>query len=108
MYASIWRFRGDPDDLLARYDALMAEIGAAAMQLHVCLRAGDGIVLLDSYPSEAAYAAFMAGDGFRTLRERHGLPEPEQVDGFAVHVAYAGGATLHTEGPPPIRADPTP
>jgi hypothetical protein len=26
MHASIWRFGGDPDDLLRRYDAMVAEI----------------------------------------------------------------------------------
>ena len=26
MHASIWRFKGDPDDLLRRYDAVVAEI----------------------------------------------------------------------------------
>jgi hypothetical protein len=26
VHASIWKFAGDPDDLLARYDAMVAEI----------------------------------------------------------------------------------
>jgi hypothetical protein len=25
MHASIWRFRGDPDELVRRYDAMLAE-----------------------------------------------------------------------------------
>ena len=106
MHAALWRFRGDPDELLARYDALLAEIGAGGLQLHACLRAADGIVMLDSYPDAAAFGAFAAGEGFRALRERHGLPEPERVDDYRVHVAYAGGVVIHTDGPPPIRADP--
>jgi hypothetical protein len=44
MHASIWRFRADPDDLLRRYDAVVAEIPAASMRLHLCLRADDGIM----------------------------------------------------------------
>jgi hypothetical protein len=103
MHASIWRFAGDPDDLLPRYDAMLAEIGAANMLLHVCLRAADGIVLLDTCPSKAAFEAFAHGDAFRGLRERHGLPEPEQVDDFPVHLAYAGGVAIHSEGAPPLR-----
>ncbi|HEY3612610.1 MAG TPA: hypothetical protein VGK92_02845 [Gaiellales bacterium] len=106
MYASLWRFGGDPDDLLARYDALISEIGAAGMELHVCLRADDGILMLDACPSEAAFDALVASEAFRALRERHGLPEPDRVDGFAVHAVYAGGTTVHSEGAPPIRADP--
>ena len=47
-----------------------------------------------------------ASDEFRALRERSGLPEPDHVDDFPVHVAYAGGATVYSDGPPPIRADP--
>ena len=38
MHASISHLRGDPDDLLRRYDALLAEIPAEGMILHLCLR----------------------------------------------------------------------
>ena len=106
MHASIWKFAGDPDDLLARYDALMSEVGAGSMLLHVCLRAGDGILMIDAAPSREAFAALVASDAFRALRERHGLPEPDRIEDFVVHVAYAGGRTLHSDRPPPIRADP--
>jgi hypothetical protein len=106
MHASIWKFSGDPDDLLARYDALMSEVGAGGMQLHVCLRAEDGIVMIDACPSKEAFEALVASSAFRALRERNGLPEPERIDDFPVHVAYAGGAVVHSEGAPPVRADP--
>jgi hypothetical protein len=106
VHAAIWRFVGDPDELLARYDLLMSEVGAGGMQLHLCLRAEDGILMIDACPSAQAFAALVASEAFRALRERAGLPEPERVDGFPVHVAHAGGATLHSAGPPPIRADP--
>ena len=46
MHASVWRFAGDPDELVRRYDAMIAEIPAASMRLHLCLRAEDGIVLV--------------------------------------------------------------
>ena len=48
MHASISTFRGDPDDLLARYDAMIADIPAASMRLHLCLRSDDGIVVVDT------------------------------------------------------------
>jgi hypothetical protein len=104
MYASLWSFSGDPDDLLARYDAMLREIGAGNMRLHVCLRAPDGILLLDTCPSEEAFDALVHGPAFRDLRERHGLPEPARVDGYPVHLAYAGGIALHSEGAPPLRS----
>jgi hypothetical protein len=106
VHASIWKFRGDPDELLARYDALMSEAGAAGMQLHVCLRADDGILMVDACPSREAFETFAGSAAFRELRERHGLPEPVSVEDFAVHIAYAGGSALHGGGAPPIRPDP--
>jgi hypothetical protein len=87
MHASIWRFRGDPDQLLRSYDAMLAEIPAGNMRLHLCLRAPDGIVVVDTCPTKEAFAAFIANDAVRALRERHGLPEPERIEDFPVHTA---------------------
>ena len=91
MHASIWTFKGDPDTLLRGYDAMVAEIPAASMRLHACLRAGDGIVLVDTCPSREVFEAFVADPGFRALRARHGLPEPERVEDFPVHLAFVDG-----------------
>src|SRR5437899_5197474 len=92
MHASIWRFAGDPDQLLRHYDAMIAEIPQANMRLQLCLRAADGIVLVDTCPSREVFEAFSASDEFRGLRKRHGLPEPEQVEDFPVHAAYVDGS----------------
>jgi hypothetical protein len=91
MHASIWKFAGDPDELLARYDAMVAEIPQANLVLHMCLRADDGIVLIDTCPSAEVFAAFVQSEGFRALRARHGLPEPDRVDDFPVHRAFVDG-----------------
>lgn len=91
MHASVWRFAGDPDELLRRYDAMSAEIPRENMRLHLCLRAADGIVLVDTCPSEDVFRAFVAGDAFRALRARHGLPEPEQLEDFPVHRMFVDG-----------------
>lgn len=49
MHASIWRFTGDPDDLLRRYDAMLGQTPAANMrQLHdfpVHVAFVDGVTL---------------------------------------------------------------
>jgi hypothetical protein len=87
MHASISTFRGDPDELLARYDAMVAEVPAANMRLHLCLRAGDGIVVVDTCPSRDAFEAFFGERGpFRALLARHGMPEPV-IDDHPIHPA---------------------
>jgi hypothetical protein len=87
MHASISTFRGDPDDLLARYDAMAAEIPEANLGLHMCLRADDGIVVVDTCPSREAFEAFYGGP-FPALLARHGLPEPV-IEDHPVHRAVA-------------------
>lgn len=88
MHASISTFRGDPDGLLARYDAMLADIPPESMILHLCLRADDGIVVVDTCPSQESFEAFFAADGpFHSLLARHGLPQPEVHD-HPVHAAF--------------------
>ena len=95
MHASIWKFAGDPDELLRRYDAMLEEIPRARMRLHICLRAPDGLLLVDTCPTKEAFEAFARDDDFRTLRERHGFPEPRQLDDFPVHRAFIDGREIH-------------
>src|SRR5207302_11305801 len=90
MHASIWRFTGDPDELLQAYDAMLADIPPASMRLHLCLRAPDGIVIVDTCPSHEVFEQFAAGP-FPALRSRHGLPEPEDVQDGPVHAAFIDG-----------------
>jgi hypothetical protein len=89
MHASIWHLPGDPDDLLPRYDAPLAEL--PAMRLQICLRAPDGIILVDTCPSREVFEGFATSDAFRTLRQRHGLPDPDRLEDFPVHVAIVEG-----------------
>jgi hypothetical protein len=92
MHASIWKFAGDPDDLLPRYDAVLAQVPSEQMRLHLCLRAPDGILMVDTCPSPEAFQAFAADPGFRALLAAQGLPEPERIEDFPVHLAYVDGA----------------
>jgi hypothetical protein len=94
MHASIWHFAGDPDELMRRYDAMVAQIPAASMRLHLCLRAPDGIVLVDTCPSREDFVAFSEGEAFRGLRHHHGLPDPDRLEDFPVHAAFADGRPL--------------
>ena len=91
MHGSIWKFTGDPDELAARYDAMVAEMPTDEFFAHLCLRAPDGIVIVDTCPSREAFKAFAAGDGFRDLRRRHGVPDPTALHDYPVHVAFVDG-----------------
>ena len=93
MHASIWKFTGDPDELLQRYDTMVEEIPRARMRLHICLRAADGIVLVDTCPTKEIFESFAQGGDFRALRERHGFPEPEKLEDFPVHRSFIDGLT---------------
>lgn len=94
MHASIWRFRGDPDELEGSYDRVLAEIPVERMRLHLCLRAADGIVLVDTCPSRDVFESFSTDPAFAELRRRHGLPDPEQLEDFPVHVALVDGRSI--------------
>jgi hypothetical protein len=90
MYASIWRFTGDPDELARRYDAMRAGIPSESTRLHLCLRTPNGIVIVDTCPSREAFEQFATGP-FPALRSRYGLPEPEDVQDGPVHAAFMNG-----------------
>jgi hypothetical protein len=94
VHASIWKFTGDPDELLDRYDAMVAEIPAQNMWLHLCVRAEDGIALVDTCPSKEISRCFFVGAGFGELRERHDLPEPAPFEDLPVHAALVDGKRL--------------
>jgi hypothetical protein len=90
MHASIQRYAGDPDALLAAYDALLADFPSGSFWAQLCLRADDGIVVVDTCPSREAYETFMAGPEFKAARARHGLPDPAAED-YPVHAGILRG-----------------
>jgi hypothetical protein len=93
MHASIWRFEGDPDELLRGYEGMLAEIPPQVMVLHACLRAPDGLVLIDSCPTKADFDSFASGR-FVELRRRHGLPDPVAVEDFPLHAGFVDGRRI--------------
>jgi hypothetical protein len=94
MHASIWKFSGDPDRLVRSYDEVVAEIPSAAMRLQLCLRAPDGILLVDTCPTEEKVKALVADPDFRRLLAHHGLPAPEPVTLLPVHRAFVDGRAV--------------
>jgi hypothetical protein len=93
MHASIWTFAGDAGELLRRYQSMLAEVPTETIRLHMCLRATDGIVIIDTCPTRGIFEEFSAGP-FPALRKRHGLPEPTRVEDFPVHSAIVNGAPI--------------
>jgi hypothetical protein len=91
MHAAIWRFSGDPDRLLAGYDAMLAELPLESMRLHMCLRAPDGMVVIDTCPDRETFLAFAGSDEFRSALRRHGLPDPGTPEDLPVHMAVVDG-----------------
>lgn len=91
MHASIWRFTGDPDALLAGYDALAAEMPADALLVHLALRTPDGLIIVDTCPTEEAWRAFSSGPEFAAMLARHGLTDPV-IEDHPVHRVVASAA----------------
>jgi hypothetical protein len=94
MYASIWKFHGDPDELAAAYEAFTAELPEPALQL--ALRAPDGLVVVDTCPSRDAFVAFTSDPATHARLARHGLGLPTELDGYDVHVIRSAGEALAT------------
>jgi hypothetical protein len=57
----------------------------------LCLRADDGIIVVDTCPDRETYEAFVAG-AIAGLFRAHGLPDPEAVEDHPVHAAFVEGA----------------
>jgi hypothetical protein len=93
MYLGIYRFRGNPDELLPAYDRLMAEVGGDAIHLHACAVEEDGITIYDACPTREAFESFSASAEFRAAAGIAGLPEPS-VEGVPLHAARARGGLV--------------
>jgi hypothetical protein len=93
MHASIWKFTGDPEALGAAYSAVLAEVPAQNMRLHLCLAAPDGILMIDTCPTKEAFDGFVSAGWFQALCARHGLPEPTAIDDYPVRLALVDGAS---------------
>jgi DNA-binding NarL/FixJ family response regulator len=67
MYASLWRFRGDPDDLLRAFDAITPELPLANFRFHASLRAPDGMIVVDTCPSKRSSTTSSADERSASL-----------------------------------------
>ena len=67
-----------PTSCYGASDALAAKNPSGSMRLQLCLRAADGIVLIDTCPSKETFESFVSSGWLRELRQRAGLPEPHR------------------------------
>jgi hypothetical protein len=88
MHLGIYEFGGDPDELLPAYDRLMETIPPGNVSWHLCAVRDDGIMILDTCPSEAVFQSFSTNPAFHEAIENAGLPGPK-ITGLAVHAARA-------------------
>ena len=93
MHASILTFSGDPDDLTARFDSLLAQVPLDNVRLMLVVRRPDGITLVDTCPSRDAYERFRASGWLDSAMAAAGLPAPDVTD-HPVHVAIVDGAVI--------------
>jgi len=94
VHCSVWRFVGDPDELERRYVTMIAEVPESNHTLHVAAKTPDGLLLVDTCPSEEDYHRFFdPGGPGAALLEKHGL-EPTAREDFPVIRAYAPRSRL--------------
>ena len=88
MHLGIYEFDGDPEELLPAYDRLMETIPSGNTTWHLCAARPDGIMILDTCPSEAVFQSFSASPAFLEAIAAAGLPAPT-ITGLPVHAARA-------------------
>ena len=76
MFLGVYRFAGDPDELVPAYDRLLASIPAGMVELQLCVVTADGISVFDACPSREVFDEFSTSDGFAAAVEAAGLPGP--------------------------------
>jgi hypothetical protein len=97
MHASTWTFTGDLDELLRGYEAMVAEIPSDSMPVHLCLRAPDSIVVVDTCPSEAALPRLWDRSVSQRFTTNMGYPTRPPSTDYPVHTAIVDGERRITE-----------
>ncbi|HEY6067424.1 MAG TPA: hypothetical protein VIU81_01940 [Gaiellaceae bacterium] len=90
MHLGIYRFDGDPEELLAAYDKLMAGMPPGQAIFHACVTRPDGVTVYDACPDEAAFRRWVGNPGLQDAFAGAGLPSPEITDA-PVHNALVDG-----------------
>jgi hypothetical protein len=94
MYMGVYRFEGEPAELLAAYNRLMGGMPADRMPLHVCVERPGAIEVYDACPTREVFEAFAASADFRYALESAGLPPPRVTQLGETRNVIAGGRPL--------------
>ena len=87
MYLGLYRYDGDPDELMEAYDRLMEQMPPDALLFHACVRTASGIVVIDACPDEVTFDGFSTSEQVLAAMEQAGLPRPEVTKLGPVHAA---------------------
>jgi hypothetical protein len=85
MHLGVYEIDGDPDELLAAYDRLMAGMPEDQVVFHACAVRDHGITIYDACPTQDAFERFSTSAEFRGAIEAAGLPWPTRIEGLPVH-----------------------
>jgi hypothetical protein len=91
MHLGIYDIDGDPTELLAAYDRLIAMMPEGQLVFHACAVRENGITVYDACPSKEAFEKFSTSEEFRGATAAAGLPCPRRIEGLPVHAARAKG-----------------
>ena len=88
MHLGIYRFEGDPAELLPAYDRMLASMPRGAIIFHACAVEPHGITIYDACPTREAFERFSPGAECEAALTAAGLPAPE-IESVPIHKAIA-------------------
>lgn len=89
MYLAHYAFDGEPAELEAAYEKLLADFPPDSFDLHLVVRRPDGLDVYDACPNAETFAAFSTSAEFQAAVTRAGLPLPRSEGlGEVVNVLF--------------------
>jgi len=76
MYLYQYSFAGDPQQLLAVWTDVLAQLGKESVFLNIASTSDAGLTVLDVCPTEADFQGWITGDDWRKVKAAFGGPEP--------------------------------
>ncbi len=76
MYLSAYYFDGDPTELSAAYQRMMAHVPADSLLLQAFAVGETGVTVIDACPDRTTQEQFVASPEFRAALAHAGLPQP--------------------------------
>lgn len=76
MHLSTYRFHGDPESLAKGYRDVVASFPPEVIGLNLAVQIPDGLLVIDTCPTEADFDAFSTSPEFAAALAATGLPTP--------------------------------